>query len=248
MKRIILLFTISVLSSTLSFGQKKYEMVVEKTDGTESVFNTEDVARTYFRERNGGDDTSCPDSNHPHLIDLGLPSGTKWACCNVGAKKPEEFGGYYAWGDTEEKSWYDWSTYIYCDGSLDSFHDLGSDISGTKYDVAHVKWGGSWVMPSHEQQLELLNNCTSTWTKVNDVNGRKFTSMINGKTIFLPAAGNHIKGELCNVLYGFYWAAKQGPGNSYYAFCIAFRPGEIWWDHIDRSVGQSVRPVVRSYH
>lgn len=117
MKRFILLFTISVLSSTLSFGQKKYEMVVEKTDGTESVFNTEDVARTYFRERNGGDDTSCPDSNHPHLIDLGLPSGTKWACCNVGAKKPEEFVGYYAWGDTEEKSWYDWSTYIYCDGS-----------------------------------------------------------------------------------------------------------------------------------
>lgn len=89
---------------------------------------------------------SCPDDNHPHMIDLGLPSGTKWACCNVGATKPEEYGGYYTWGETEEKSVYDWSTCKYWtdsngDGYADDyeFTNLGSDIAGTGYDVAHVK-------------------------------------------------------------------------------------------------------------
>ena len=56
-------------------------------------------------------ETSCPDANHPHAIDLGLPSGTKWACCNVGASAPEQYGGYYAWGETHEKSVYNWDTY-----------------------------------------------------------------------------------------------------------------------------------------
>ena len=55
--------------------------------------------------------TACPDNNHPHLIDLGLPSSTKWSCCNVGASKPEAYGGYYAWGETQEKSLYDYTTY-----------------------------------------------------------------------------------------------------------------------------------------
>ena len=61
---------------------------------------------------------SCPDDHHPHMIDLGLPSGTLWSCCNVGATKPEEYGGYYAWGETEEKDYYAWSTYIHCDGYM----------------------------------------------------------------------------------------------------------------------------------
>ena len=69
---------------------------------------------------------TCPDTHHPHEIDLGLPSGTKWACSNVGANKPEEYGGYYAWGETEEKSYYDWSTYIHCDGSYGTCHKLAS--------------------------------------------------------------------------------------------------------------------------
>ena len=100
---------------------------------------------------------SCPDGNHPHAINLGLPSGTLWACCNVGASMPEEYGGSYAWGETEEKSAYDWSTYIHYDISNYTCNDIGSDISGTDYDVAHVKWGGSWHMPSLEQIKELLN-------------------------------------------------------------------------------------------
>ena len=94
------------------------------------------------------------------------------------------YGGYYAWGETEEKDSYDWSTYTHCDGSSSTCHDLGSDIAGTQYDVAHYRWGGSWVMPTHDQQMELLNNCTYEWTTVNGVNGGRFTSKTNGGSIF----------------------------------------------------------------
>ncbi len=83
--------------------------------------------------------TICPDSNHPHAIDLGLPSGTLWSCCNVGAKTPEEAGGYYAWGETETKTIYNEGTYNY----KANYVSFGSDIAGTEYDVAHVKWGGT---------------------------------------------------------------------------------------------------------
>ena len=77
-------------------------------------------------------------------IDLGLPSGTKWASFNMGADKPEESGYYYAWGEIDEDVLFKWEEYTHCDGDEDSCHDLGSDIAGTKYDAAHVKWGGNW--------------------------------------------------------------------------------------------------------
>ena len=109
----------------------------------------------------------CPDNHHPHAIDLGLPSGTKWACCNVGATAPEDYGGYYAWGETSEKSDYD-DGYAYWqdkngDGWMDSGEctNIGSDIAGTQYDVAYIRMGSSWRMPNAEQINELINNCTS---------------------------------------------------------------------------------------
>ena len=88
------------------------------------------------------------------MIDLGLPSGTKWACCNVGASNPEGYGGYYAWGETYEKDYYEWFTYDYFnseeyedmwDNNYLVYYDLGEDIGGTQYDVARVSWGRvSW--------------------------------------------------------------------------------------------------------
>ena len=188
---------------------------------------------------------TCPDTHHPHEIDLGLPSGTKWACSNVGANKPEEYGGYYAWGETEEKSYYDWSTYIHCDGSSGTFHDLGSDISGTEYDVAHVKWGGKWCMPTTAEQRELLNNCTSEWTTLNGVNGRKFISKINGNSIFLPAAGYRWLGGLYYAGEGGYWSSTQSPDDSL-ADYLGFDSGHAYWGSLHRDGGPSVRPVVRN--
>ena len=129
----------------------------------------------------------CPDNNHPHMIDLGLPSGTKWACCNVGASKPEDYGGYYAWGETVEKDSYTWANYSHCDGTSETIHDIGINIACTQYDVAHKNWGGEWGIPSREQYRELRKNTSQEWTTMNGVNGFKITGK-NGSSIFLPAA------------------------------------------------------------
>ena len=194
--------------------------------------------------------SACPDEHHPHLIDLDLPSGTKWACCNVDTDHPEKqtptnYGGYYAWGETETKTTYNWSTYTHCDGSSSTCHDLGDDIAGTEYDVAHVKWGGSWVMPSRKQQDELRDNCTYEWTTVNGVNGGKFTSKKNGGSIFLPAAGYRYDSGLLNAGYrGKFWSSTQGLSSAYGAYGPSFDSGGTYSIDSSRYSGQTVRPVV----
>ena len=201
---------------------------------------------------------SCPDQNHPHAIDLGLPSGTKWACCNVGATTPNGYGDYYAWGETEKKESFDWFTYIFCDGTMETCQDIGMDIAGTQYDVAHVQWGGSWVMPSKDQIQELLDNCSYTWTTKNGVEGGLFIGP-SGGTIFLPAADtrwNHYNNVL-NSNYdglnrdsdelpkgGYYWASTQNPSNSDYASYLLFSYDNAYYDsYIHRCGGLTIRPV-----
>ena len=194
---------------------------------------------------------ACPDDHHPHLIDLGLPSGTKWACCNVDTDHPENqsptnYGGYYAWGKTVTKSTYSWESYTHCDGSSSSCHDLGSDIAGTKYDVAHVKWGGSWVMPSRAQQDELRDNCTYEWTTENGVKGGKFTGK-NGGSIFLPAAGGRNYSDLINAgSGGGYWSSAQNPSYANRAYYLYFGSDGTSADYYFRYNGFTVRPVSRN--
>ena len=118
-------------------------------------------------------------------IDLGL--SVKWASHNVGANSPEEYGGYYAWGETEEKSNCSEDTYKWNNNG--SYTDIGSEISGTEYDVAHVKLGDNWRMPSEKEIQELIDNCKYEWVTYKGVKGCKFTSKKNGNSIFLPAAG-----------------------------------------------------------
>ena len=185
---------------------------------------------------------TCPDDHHPHAIDLGLPSGTKWACCNVGASSPEQYGGYYAWGETSEKSVYYWDTYAYYNDNT-GFINIGSDIAGTQYDVAHVRMGGSWRMPSHKQQMELMSYCTRQWTQQNGVNGILVTGPSGGQ-IFLPAAGVRFGDCLySDGPYGYYWSSSLNPGSDGHAYDLAFNSG--CWDWYDdlRYDGQSVRAV-----
>ena len=183
----------------------------------------------------------CPDDNHPHVIDMGIAG--KWACCNVGANAPWEYGGYYAWGETEEKDNYSWETYIHCDGSQESCHDIVKDITGTEYDVAHVKWGGNWRMPSINDQYLLLENCTSEWTSVNGIKGRKFSAP-NGAIIFLPAAGLRWNdGTYFVGSSGYFWSSTQNPDYSYYAYYLYFGSGDTYWSYDGRYYGLSVRPV-----
>ena len=194
----------------------------------------------------------CPDDHHPHMVDLGLPSGTKWACCNVdtenpGKQSPTNYGGYYAWGETDEKGNYSWSNYTHCSGSANTCRYLGLDIAGTQYDVAHVKWGGTWVMPSMDQYKELINNCTFEYTTRDGVKGGKFTSKANGRSIFLPAAGFRYDSDLYGVsTYGRYWLSPQDSSYSNYAYYLVLASGSTNWNYYYRYIGQSVRPVARN--
>ncbi len=186
----------------------------------------------------------CPDNNHPHMIDLGLPSGRKWACCSVDASAPEDFGGYYAWGETSTKSDYSWSAYTLCGGSMDNCQDLGSSICGTKYDVARKKWGGSWRMPDMDDLNELLDNTTFVETTKNNVKGM-FIKGSNGGSIFLPYNGFYegnsvsFKGE-----YGYFWTGTQQEETAHSAYGIYVLPfsGPCYGYHY-RCCGYAVRPV-----
>ena len=190
---------------------------------------------------------SCPDNNHPHKIDLGLPSGTLWSCCNVGATLPRLSGHPFAWGETEIKDKYDETTYIHCDDQdLNKCHDLGDSIIGTEYDVAHVQWGGSWQMPSYTQADELIKNCESEWTQIDGVNGLKFTGR-NGSSIFFPASGYiNIYGYYTNGEGGWYWTGNCLPRDIKYAIIMTFKnSGSIQLGGYYRERGLFVRPVAK---
>src|SRR5574344_2973145 len=177
-------------------------------------------------------------------IDLGL--SVKWASCNVGASSPEGYGGYYAWGETEENSDYDDSTYKYYDSSTDTCIDIGSNISGTQYDVAHVKWGGSWRMPTHEEMQELYDKCTYKWITYNGVNGGKFTGP-NGNSIFLPAADDRCGTEVdTKGILGFYWSSSIYSDFKEFSWLLYFfKNGANRGSGHTRYRGFSVRPVTK---
>lgn len=183
--------------------------------------------------------------NGHNWVDLGLPSGTRWATCNIGASSTTGYGNYYAWGETETKTSYSKNTYQYY--IIGNWVNIGDDISGTKYDVAHVKWGSSWVLPSKSQIDELVDNCTSVWTTQNGVWGRKFTSNINSVTIFFPAGGwyadaTHYKaGEA-----GCYMSSSVSQGLSgMLNYQLSISENSASCASMDRARGYMVRPVCK---
>ena len=190
--------------------------------------------------------------NGHEYVDLGL--SVKWATCNVGATKPEEYGDYFAWGETQPKSTYDWSTYKYCNGSettLSKYNNSSSygtvdnkTILENTDDAATANWGGAWRMPTKAEQDELENNCTWTWTEINSVKGYKVTSNKNGNSIFFPAAGYLHASNLYKKGYGLYWSSSLYTDNSRHAYNMGFSSDSVDWDNYSsRYYGQSVRPV-----
>ena len=195
--------------------------------------------------------TSRVDSGH-EWVDLGL--SVCWATSNIGASSPGDYGDYYAWGVTTTKSDYSWSTYKYCNGSeksmtkyctksdygtVDNRKELDSDD-----DVAHVKWGGNWRMPTYEELKELKEKCKWKWTKQNGHKGYKVTGP-NGNSIFLPAAGYRGNSSLKDVgSYGYYWSRTLYESSPNYAWRLYFLSGYIYADWgCYRCNGLSVRPV-----
>lgn len=187
--------------------------------------------------------------NGREYVDLDLPSGIKWATCNIGATKPEEYGSYYAWGETEEKldftQQYDFDTYKWYDASRDTIIKYGiKTVLDFEDDVACVIWGSGWRTPTIEEQRELLKYCSWHWTSINGVEGYKVIGK-NGCSIFLPATG-YRKGEelCCSGENGYYWSSSLDDRDSLFA-------GRLYISSVNRGCkggglrcfGYSVRPV-----
>ena len=232
-----------------------------KADGTgisytnkQSITPTENLTLYAQWEESKGTGTA----NGHDWIDLGLPSGTKWATTNVGATTPEGYGNYYSWGETTTKSSYNWSTYKWCNGSYDTMtkycvsssyvtvdNKTTLDLSD---DAAYVNWGSSWRMPTKAEQDELRNTnyTTWTWTTQNGVKGYKVTSKTNGNSIFLPVAGYRGDSSLYGAgSNGGYWSSSLDAVNSYYAYVLYLDSIGVGWSYSNRYYGRSVRPVLR---
>lgn len=201
----------------------------------------------------------APTSYNGHeLVDLGLPSGTLWAKCNLGASSPEEYGCYYAWGETEGscegKTSFSDNTYKYYNGSEMTKYNFTDNLTDLEKsdDAAAQKWGGEWRMPTWSEMSELKNSKYTTWewTTNNGINGLRVTSIVKGfegNSIFLPAGGEHDARKINRLgEYGYYWSSHLDtsydlPNNSFYLFFKSTGWGN---GSTSRSTGRSIRPVV----
>ena len=189
--------------------------------------------------------------NGHEYVDLGLPSGTLWATCNVGATAPEEFGNYYAWGETAPQDYYYWDTYkLTIDGgtTFTKYTDTdGKTTLDPEDDAAAVNWGGKWRMPTGAEWTELINSCTWTWVagyNGTDKLGCEVKSNANGNTIFLPATGYRYKDSPRNVGgSGSYWSSSLFTDSPHIAWSVGFYSGNVYMSDYDRYYGRSVRPV-----
>ena len=191
--------------------------------------------------------------NNHDWVDMGL--SVKWATCNVGASSPYEGGSLFAWGETATKKTCTWKNLKYClDSSGNKFSKYVMDskfgevdnesLLDRSDDVARVKWGGTWRMPTIEELQELKDNCTWTWSIQGDKHGYTVTSKKNGGSIFIPVAGARSENKLINPsFYGYYWSSSLNTENQNRAFGIYFYNGGIGLLDSGRYIARSVRPV-----
>ena len=221
------------------------------TSPTDSIMSpTDDPVLPNDSIASGEDDPMIPADSilvigGHEAVDLGL--SVKWATCNVGASSPEEYGDYFAWGETTTKSSYDEDnsiTYNLSASELQSRGIIDADGNLTAaYDAATANWGSSWRMPTLDEIKELVNKCTWEWTTLCGVAGRKITSP-NGNSIFLPASGERYRTDLrCVGTHGLYWSDSPNNERDIAYFLCLDSSGYLWsYDH--RNYGFSVRPVL----
>ncbi len=255
-----ILFSILLLLFAGVQTTKAQQMIVVTKDGDAASFNAQDLECVLFAE-----------AGNYEFVDLGLPSGTLWATCNVGAENPEDYGDYLAWGETKAKESYSWGNYKWMtqgqdgwqyvnkytfeDGQTNACWYSGSTFVGDGKrellkgdDAAFMNWGGKCQMPTDKQLEELTNSTYTTqeYTTRNGVKGLKITGK-NGKSIFLPASGWVLDTLYGNVEEGgYYWSCAAGPSYSdraSYLFFSYSMAGNAM-SNGDRYVGRSVRPVI----
>ena len=169
-------------------------------------------------------------------VDLGL--SVKWATCNVGANSPEDYGNYYAWGETSPKSSYtEWNNRTYA-------KEVGDIDVNAINDAARANWGRTWRLPTLDEINELIEKCNLTWTTMNGEDGYKVTSKVNGKSIFLPAAGYRRGSSLDDAGYaGDYWSSTPYASGTYGAYYLGFCIDDVGSYYSNCYDGLSVRPV-----
>ncbi len=202
--------------------------------------------------------------NGHDYVDLGLPSGVLWATCNVGATKPEEYGDFFAWGETSPKEVYDKTTYKhysnvgvygigttimkYCTRAVDGRIDNKTTLEASD-DAANVNWGGNWRMPTETELNELRENCEWKLTTHNEIKGFRITGK-NGNSIFLPYAGFANRTNFFSIgKEAYYWSStlNTGVGGHWTARCFFCIGRRIIVDIFSRNFGASVRPVCSPY-
>lgn len=227
------------------------------TDKSLDMNDPQNISLVTYGEEKSLDTADLVIDGH-EAVDLGL--SVKWATCNVGANSPEEYGLYFAWGetvgygkDTSDGRLFNWSTYKWCKGSNTAMTKYCTDsqygtVDNTTTldltdDAAHANWGGTWRMPTKEEQDELRTKCTWTWTTSQGVNGYRVTGK-NRNSIFLPAAGcRHDSGLYFAGSDGCYWSSSLNASDSYYAVYLEFGSSDVDWYDDYRYRGQSVRAV-----
>ena len=246
------LYTLT-LSTT---GRTRLYTIVTLEDSYFVMLDQDGGTYTYRKAgtgNNGNNESEKPEKpttgtlNGHDWVDLGLPSGLKWATCNVGASSPEEYGDYFAWGETTTKSSYTESnstTWDLSTSKLKSRGIIGYDGNLTAaYDAATTNWGSKWRMPTLDEIKELNEECTWTWTTQSGVKGYKVTGP-NGKSIFLPTAGFRSgSGLYGRGSLGDFWSATLGENDGGGAYDLYFLDGWHSWSYNRRYYGQSVRPV-----
>lgn len=199
------------------------------------------------------------DSQHPHeFVDLGLR--VKWATCNVGADRPEDYGDYYAWGEVESKVNYDWDNYRFNlsdgkDGNV-NLNKYNTKCENSAFDnetklapeddVAHLKWGDNWRIPTKEDFEELISNCSWKSVRIRKVWGYKVSSLKEGYTdhsIFLPAVGYRGSSSPYCVGYGCYWSSSLNTSNPECAWLIDLYSNKFFLEEDERYYGFAIRPV-----
>lgn len=239
------------LLSALSLSANAQIMRIEMMDGKTMEIPVSSVTSiSWYSNEPEETNPTTPDVSPSGVraVDLGLPSGIKWANMNIGAESPEDYGYYYAWGETEPKAEYNWNNYFdSVNGSSSNFEKYATNkktVLDPEDDVAHVKWGGDWRMPTYDELNELQTKCTWTLGAQNGVKGYTVVGP-NGNSLFLPAAGYRYYSSSNSVgSSGHYWSSSLYSSYSIVAYYLYFGSSDVVYsDCSDRYFGRAVRPV-----
>ena len=218
-----------------SFTGWSQTMNIHYKNGQTVEYNMDNIDYVEFTEKK---DNNTQVSSEK-AVDLGL--SVKWASCNVGAESPEQYGDKYAWGETSPKTKYDKKNYLYYDSNTESYIDIGMDIKGTNYDVAHVSWGGNWRMPTYAELKELREKCNWEWGNYNGINGYIITGS-NHNSIFIPVGDKKIHLWASEIAIPF----NDMGGKYFRGYYIGFHSGNKdtggWGE--GREYGNYIRPVM----